>query len=65
MRVDWTDAKQMRCGNCGEPEHYIYSKDDYLIAVCIKCDSKSFVTVSVPKIKIEWEDSSDGILCVF
>ena len=60
-----TDAKELRCGGCGNSETKLYINDEQeLFAECAKCKSVTTLTVS-PKIKLDWGEGADGILCVF
>tara|TARA_Y100000588_G_scaffold48899_1_gene46030 strand:+ start:3217 stop:3405 length:189 start_codon:yes stop_codon:yes gene_type:complete len=58
-----TDNKQMMCGNCGNKTFSIYI-DEYedLTAECDSCKSTTTITVQ-SKIKLDWGEKSDGILC--
>jgi len=61
-----TGLETMRCGGCGESKHNIYTNsNDELFTECIKCKSVSKLTVSQPKIIINWTDNSEGQLCKF
>jgi uncharacterized Zn finger protein len=58
----------MRCGACGNNESFTVFKNTvtkYLIIECNECKSTSKITVSIPKLLIEWGENSDGILAIF
>jgi uncharacterized Zn finger protein len=49
-----TNLEKLRCGSCGESKHEIYLRENgELIAECIKCNNKSVITISEPKILIK------------
>lgn len=58
-----TNAQKMACGNCGHESFSIYTdKQGDLIAECNSCKSTTIITVT-SKIKLDWGEKSDGILC--
>jgi uncharacterized Zn finger protein len=58
-----TEIKQLRCGECGEEDHKIYTKPTgELITECINCKSQSIISITEPKITISNYDGY-GTLC--
>jgi len=57
--------EELKCGQCGEPKHYLYLRNNgEIITECINCKSQSEIVISEPKIKIR-NNSGLGTLCVF
>lgn len=56
------------CGNCGG-EHFTVkltgSPDVYraIELTCVKCASTSVLRVTEPKIRVEWGDGAQGVVC--
>jgi len=61
------DAKQMRCGACGNRTFEIYTRESHLeiMVECMKCASVSIIKPNKPSLMIDWGEKSDGILCIF
>ena len=61
-----TNLKQLRCGECGEPKHRLFIRENgEIIAECIECKSQTEITIhNKPKIVLS-NLSGDGSLCVF
>lgn len=58
-----TDTNKMMCGNCGHKSFSIYTDNQGdLTAECDSCQSTTVITVE-SKIKLNWGDKSEGILC--
>lgn len=64
----YINAERMACGNCGENHFAVYKVPEgnafILVVECLNCGSDSVVSVSAPKIKIDFGENSDGRLCV-
>lgn len=59
------NMKKVRCGGCGNSEVKLYTNDEGEIsAVCVSCRSETNLVVD-PKIRFDWGDKGDGVLCVF
>lgn len=61
-----TDLQKYRCGACGDDKYHIYrnSKGE-LITECMGCESTTLVTLTEPKITLEWHGDSNGMMCIF
>lgn len=55
----------MSCGECGEDTHRVFQTDKGYLIECLKCRSQTFLSVSIPKINLEWVEGSPGQLTVF
>lgn len=56
---------KLRCGGCGNEDHKMYVDEDNnqaVFAQCTQCDSVTKITITQPKIKLDWTDDSKGIL---
>jgi hypothetical protein len=58
------NSKLMMCGACGCESFSVYNDNKSLYTECKVCKSVSEVTISKPKLTIEWTDNAQGILCI-
>jgi hypothetical protein len=59
------DLKKGECGDCGNDKFQIFKQkdvDDQFVCECTKCKNTSIITLSRPKLEIEWGEDSKGIL---
>jgi hypothetical protein len=59
------NQNQYRCGNCGETKHELFSNKDKIIVSCIGCENKSAISVTQPRLSIDWVGRNKGILAIF
>jgi len=61
-----TNLEQLRCGECGQKKHELFIRDNgEIITECITCKTKSVITLTKPKITIEFHENSTGRLAVY
>ena len=63
-----TNAKQYKCGGCGNDTYYIYGKEDndqQIFSECKECGSVSIIEISKPKLIISWGENSHGLMTFF
>ena len=60
------NSNKMNCGNCGGDSFKIYQegKLKHIHVECENCKSTSIITITPAKLRIDWGENSDGILCV-
>jgi DNA-directed RNA polymerase subunit RPC12/RpoP len=59
---------QYKCGGCGNDTYTIYQADNAIITECIKCKSRSIISVQA-KLDVDWyidenNTTGDGCMCV-
>lgn len=59
------NAKQLKCGNCGNETVRVFDVSGVLMLECTQCKSTTKITVSKPEIELEFGDGSDGRMCIF
>ena len=60
--------EKYKCGGCGNDNYNIYKEEDSntrIITECTKCKSQTEITVTQPKIELNWGESGDGIMAIF
>ena len=61
-----TNVQQYRCGSCGGTKYELYkSKKHDLIIECFECKSTSVISISQPKISIDFGEDSQGRIAIF
>lgn len=63
----YENLQKYKCGGCGESRIEIFGSDNeqILIAECTKCKSKTEITITAPKIKMNWGEGAEGILAQY
>lgn len=57
--------KDLKCGVCGEKNHELFLRaSGEIITECTKCKTRSLITLTQPKINIEFLEGK-GIICAF
>lgn len=54
--------RRMGCGGCGEELFRLFKAEESLVSICEECKSSSEITISKPKLEINWTEGSDGVL---
>jgi hypothetical protein len=61
----------MKCGNCGNDSAHVEAERigggiegfKTIKLTCTKCKSVTLLDVSLPFIRVEWGEKSDGVFC--
>lgn len=64
----YTNIKKAGCGDCGNQTFHIYGtkgETDKLIAECTSCKNTSVITITAPKIDIQFGEDSKGIISFY
>lgn len=60
------EKQKLRCGNCGNGKHELFSIDETNILVhCPKCTNLSMISLRPARLDIQWVPEQCGLLTTF
>jgi len=65
--MSYEKLEKFRCGGCGNDTYLIFKQQDNetdLFTKCIQCDSMTEITITKPRIELNWGIGADGMMCI-